>query len=241
MHETLTRSNHSSTKRDFKIRRRREQQQRRLTIEFAIFKSPTRLFQLTYLFKCKRTLLELNSWEPYSSSEREGKFPPSWLTSSIKRNIGQISSRSRAVTEKECTKKRDARARLLFFLPSPLSDLKVVPNVRCVWTMCFCPDALLFLAQHEKLYANADPYFSNQQIFSSHCGRKLNKELTQQRQRRLQKRTGTVALRQNLSCLFYLVQFIKCWQFFREFLTTVSRIRKRKRKSLPYVHVVVVL
>lgn len=82
--------NHSSTKRDFKIRRRRQQQQRRLTIEFAVFKSPTRLFQLAYLFKCKRTLLELNSWEPYPSSEREGKFPPSWLTSSIKRNIGQF-------------------------------------------------------------------------------------------------------------------------------------------------------
>ena len=81
---------------------------------------------------------------------------------------------------------------------------------------CFCPEALLFLAQQEKLYANADPYFRKQQIFSSHCGRKLNRELRQQRQRRLQKRTGTVAQLQTLSRLFHLVQFIKCWQFFRE-------------------------
>ena len=206
MHETLTRSNHSSTKRDFRIRRRRQQQQRRLTIEFAVFKSPTRLFQLAYLFKCKRTLLELNSWEPYPSSESEGNFPPSWFTSSVKRNIGQFKSRSRAVTEKECTKKRYARARLLFCLPSPLSDLEVVPNVRCVWTMCSCPEA----------YANVDPYFSNQQMFSSHCSRKLNKELKQQRQRQLQKLKGTGARLQNLSRLFHLVQFVKCWQFFRE-------------------------
>ena len=44
------------------------------------------------------------------------------------------------------------------------------------------------------------------------------RELKQQRRRRLRKRhlKGTVALPQTLSCLFHLVQFVKCWQFFAE-------------------------
>ena len=49
-----------------------------------------------------RTLLALNSSESYLSSEREAKF------------CHGFSRRSRAVTAKKCTKKRAARAELLF-------------------------------------------------------------------------------------------------------------------------------
>ena len=46
----------------------------------------------------------------------------------------------------------------------------------------------------------------------------VNRELEQQRQRRLRKRhlKSEVALLQTLSRLFHLVQFVKCWKFFLE-------------------------
>ena len=45
-----------------------------------------------------------------------------------------------------------------------------------------------------------------------------NRELKQQRQRRLQKRhlKSEFAPLQTLSCLFHLVYFVKCWQMFLE-------------------------
>ena len=45
-----------------------------------------------------------------------------------------------------------------------------------------------------------------------------NRELKQQRRRRLRKRhlTSEVALLQTLSRLFHLVQFVKYWQFLQE-------------------------
>ena len=54
--------------------RTRWQRKRRLKSEFAFFQSWLRLFQLTYFAKCRRTLLKLNSWGQYPSSEREIKF-----------------------------------------------------------------------------------------------------------------------------------------------------------------------
>ena len=89
--------------------------------------------------KCRRTLQRLNSKEPYPSSERGRKFRRRLCTSSVQREIRPVSRRSRAVTAKKCTKKRDARAKLLlwllnlfafvtFSLPSPSSYLKVPIN-----------------------------------------------------------------------------------------------------------------
>ena len=65
------------------------------------FQSLSWLYQLAYFVKCKRTLLELNFYQPYPSSWRE------WILS-----LG-IFTGSRAVslqlTAKKCTKKRDGR------------------------------------------------------------------------------------------------------------------------------------
>ena len=103
------------------------------------FQSLSRLLQVTYFVTCRRTLQRLNSKEPYPSSERGRKFRRRLCTSSVQREIRPVSSRSRAVTAKKCTKKRDARAKLLlwllnlfafvtFSLPSPSSYLKVPIN-----------------------------------------------------------------------------------------------------------------
>ena len=42
--------------------------------EFGFFQSLSHLFLTTYFVKRRRTLLELNSYGPYQSSEREIKF-----------------------------------------------------------------------------------------------------------------------------------------------------------------------
>ena len=97
----------------------------------------TAIIPTTYFVKCtRRTLLKLNFKWPYSSSEREIKFRRCLFTSPLKREIRHFSRRSRAKTGKKCTKKRDARAKLLFAyktfwffftfsLPSASLDLKV--------------------------------------------------------------------------------------------------------------------
>ena len=59
----------------------------------------------------------------------------------------------------------------------------------------------------------------------------ISRDLKQQwRQRPRKCHFKKVALLQTLSRLFYLVQFVKCWQF-------VSKFRKRKWKSSSCVHV----
>ena len=58
----------------------RQQRERRLKSEFAFFQSLSRLFLLTYFVKCTRTLLNLNSKGPYSSSESEIKFRRCFFT-----------------------------------------------------------------------------------------------------------------------------------------------------------------
>ena len=52
-------------------------------LSISIVITPTHLF----IVKCEPTLLEPNSYEPYSSSERERKFSVYLFTSSIKREI----------------------------------------------------------------------------------------------------------------------------------------------------------
>ena len=58
-----------------------------MTSELTFFQSLSWLFQLTYFVKCKRTLLELNFYKPYRSSERERKFCHCLFTSFTKREI----------------------------------------------------------------------------------------------------------------------------------------------------------
>ena len=60
--------------REFNIPRRRPPRKRPLKSELAFFQSLSWLFQLTYFAKCKWTLLELNSQQPYPSSKSERKF-----------------------------------------------------------------------------------------------------------------------------------------------------------------------
>ena len=82
-----------------------------------------------------------------------------------------------------------------------------------------------------------------------------NGEFKQQRRPQLRKRplNGTVALLQTFSCLFHLVQFVKCWQFFLELNSKRVDPRSRKQKEIRclvftsstkrevrYVHVVVI-
>ena len=63
----------------------------KLKREFAFFESLSRLLLHMYFVKCKRTLFEPNSEEPYSSSERETKFGGRLFTSFIKRDIRHFS------------------------------------------------------------------------------------------------------------------------------------------------------
>ena len=52
---------------------------------FTFFQSLLWFFHLACFVKCKRTLFELNSYQPHSSSERERKFCHWLFTSSTKR------------------------------------------------------------------------------------------------------------------------------------------------------------
>ena len=65
--------------------------------------------------KCKQTLFEPNSQESYLSSERDKKISGHLFTSSIKREFSHFPLVV-AVTVKKWTRKRDARAELLFCL-----------------------------------------------------------------------------------------------------------------------------
>ena len=52
--------------------------------EFAFFQLYTDYSNFIYFVKCKRPLFQQNSYQPYSSSERERKFRRRLFTSSIK-------------------------------------------------------------------------------------------------------------------------------------------------------------
>ena len=68
------------------------------------------------LRKWKRTLLKLNSKGPYPSSEREIKFRRCLFTFSIKREIRHLHVVVVLKRQRKCTKKCNARAKLLFCL-----------------------------------------------------------------------------------------------------------------------------
>ena len=75
------------TKKEFKIPKQWQPQKHCLKSEFAFLQSLSQLLQLIYFVKCKQTLFEPNSYEPYSSSERERKFSRCLFISSIKCEI----------------------------------------------------------------------------------------------------------------------------------------------------------
>ena len=68
----------------------RWQRIRRLKSEFTFFQFLSRLFLLIYFIKSRQTPLELNSNDPYLSSENETKFRRRLFTSFIKYKIKQF-------------------------------------------------------------------------------------------------------------------------------------------------------
>ena len=84
--------------------------------EGAYFRNFT-VFLHTYFVKCRRTLLNLNSKEPYPGSEREIKFRRCLFTFSIKREIWHFHVVVLQKRQKKSTKKCATRAKLLFYLP----------------------------------------------------------------------------------------------------------------------------
>ena len=80
----------SFNRRDLEIRGRQRQRKRHWKSEFAFFQSSSGLLQVTNFVKCRRTLLKLNSLEPYPSSERERKFRRRLCISSVQREIGHF-------------------------------------------------------------------------------------------------------------------------------------------------------
>ena len=102
--------------RDFEIRGWRRQRKLRLRNEFAFFQSLSP-FLPTYSVKCRRTLPKLNYLVSACPSSRKRKTISSSLVYVLHKTCNWIfSRRSRAVTAKKFTKKRAARAELLFCL-----------------------------------------------------------------------------------------------------------------------------
>ena len=85
--------------RDLKVWGQRRRRKRHFKSEFTVFWCSSRLFQLSYFFKCGRFLLELNSWDHPSPErlERQRKVHPPL-------NV-KLERCSRAVTAKKCTNK----------------------------------------------------------------------------------------------------------------------------------------
>ena len=77
--------------------------------DFAFFEILARLPQLaSSVCKCRRTPLDLNSEQKYPSLKREREIRRHFIV-----KLGN-SRRDCSVTAKKCTKRRDARAKLLF-------------------------------------------------------------------------------------------------------------------------------
>ena len=119
--------------RELKIRGWRRQQNRPRKSEFAFFQSSSRLLQVTNFVKCRWTLLKLNSYEPYPTSERERKFHRRLCTSPVKREIrhfhGVVVHWGQRKVQKSVMWKVVVLvikpiAFLTFSLPWPSSDLK---------------------------------------------------------------------------------------------------------------------
>ena len=90
-------------------RRRRRLRKRHLKSEFTLPQTWSHLFHLVKFVKCWQSFLELNSKGRHQSSGKEKKVVV--FCSCPWQNVKRC---SRATTAEKCTKKRDARAKLLF-------------------------------------------------------------------------------------------------------------------------------
>ena len=94
--------------RELKQHRRRRLRKRLLKSELALLQTLSRLFHRVKFVTCWQFFLELNSKRLHQSTGKEKESRCLVFTFST------FSRRSRAVTAKKCTKKRDSRAKLLF-------------------------------------------------------------------------------------------------------------------------------
>ena len=156
--------------RELKQQRRQRLPKRHLKSEVALLQTLSLLFHLVQFVKCWQFFLELNSKWIYRSSGKEKENRLSLLclvfTFSTKREI--FSRRSRAVMAKKYTKKRDARAQLLFcqckripFLPflltssssfRKLASTKVKGAVSWKWPILFSVSYGLHLSLYKKMF-----------------------------------------------------------------------------------------
>ena len=95
--------------RQFIQRLRRRLRKRHLKSEFALPQTWSHLFHLVKFVKCWQSFLELNSKGRHQSSGKEKK-----VVVFCSRPWQNVKRCSRATTAEKCTKKRDARAKLLF-------------------------------------------------------------------------------------------------------------------------------
>ena len=111
------------------------QRKHRLKIEFTFFHSPSRLFQITLNSLSIVVLLALNSYERYSSSERDRKFRRYSFTSSMK-----FQSRKFQVVvvqgRKEMYQKACCTAKLFLSMTNVTIPLLRFWRFRCRWTHC---------------------------------------------------------------------------------------------------------
>ena len=133
---------------ELKHQRRRRLRKRHLKSEFALPQTLSHLFQLVQFVKCWQIFLELNSKTASKFRKRKRKSLSCYHVLDKAWNLAL--SRSPAATAKKCTKKRDARAKLLFYqskliaflpfsLPSPSSLLKLPKYfIRRKLTFCNC-------------------------------------------------------------------------------------------------------
>ena len=93
---------------------RRRLRKRHLKSEVVFPQTLSRLFHLVQFVKCWQIFLELNSKRLYRSSEKEEDSLCLVCVHVLHKTV-VFSRRSRTVTAKKCTKRRDARAELLFY------------------------------------------------------------------------------------------------------------------------------
>ena len=80
------------------------------------FQSPSWLFQLSYFVTCKRTLLDFLISMTRILVQEENEFCHCLFTSFTKREIRHFHGQSCSWRQRKCTRKCDARAKLLFCL-----------------------------------------------------------------------------------------------------------------------------
>ena len=163
-------------------RQRRRWRKRLLKYEFTLFQNSSLLYSV--LFNLSNVGKFFWSWILKAVSElkkAESENRSLTLTSSKRRDNWAVSRRGRATTSKKCTKKRDAREKLLFCQSKPIAFLsfslpprrpwlsslcKFVNSVRSFWTffrVCYPPhlskgEVLPIVAYTGRLHPKAIPF-----------------------------------------------------------------------------------